>query len=522
MPPLTPLRRINNEKSPPILHSAESGGLLLLLQVAVANGSGEGNGVPDVADTGQVHDATLEAQTEARVTGGAVLAQIQIESVVLGLHAQLLDTGLQNVVVVLTLAAADDLADAGHQAVHGCHGLAVGVQLHIEGLDFLGVVCDEDGLLEDHLGEVPLVLGLQVGAPVDGVLELVIVLLQQRHGVGIGDAAEVIVQHVVQPIQQALVQELVEEGHFLGSVLQHIGNDELNHILRQTHIVLQVGEGNLRLDHPELGGVAGGVGVFRPEGGAEGVDIAEGHGEGLAVELAGHRQVGGLAVEILRVVNLAVLSLGHVVQVKGGDLEHFAGALAVRAGDQRGVDIDKIPVLEELVDGHCRQRTDAEHGLEGIGPGPQMGDGPQELHGVLLRLQGIVASGGAFNADFAGLNLKGLLGIRGHLHGALHDQGRAHVDLGDFLEICQAIVIHHLHGGEISTVVQDDKAKLLAGALIADPAADLDGLTCVFFGVLEQLTNSHQFHGRTPLFLQKYRVSIRQFGRFYKREMCFL
>ena len=38
-----------------------------------------------------------------------------------------------------------------------------------------------------------------------------------------------------------------------------------------------VGEGNFRLDHPELGGVAGGVGGFGAEGRAEGVDVAEGH-----------------------------------------------------------------------------------------------------------------------------------------------------------------------------------------------------------------------------------------------------
>ena len=49
----------------------------------------------------------------------------------------------QRLEVVLTLAAADDLADAGHQAVHGSDGLAVVVQLHIEGLDLLRVVGDE-------------------------------------------------------------------------------------------------------------------------------------------------------------------------------------------------------------------------------------------------------------------------------------------------------------------------------------------------------------------------------------------
>ena len=69
--------------------------------------------------------------------------------------------------------------------------------------------------------------------------------------------------------------------------------------LGQFHIVLKVGEGNLGLHHPELGGVARGVGVLRAEGGAEGVHIAEGHGEVLGVQLAGHGEVGRLAEEVL-------------------------------------------------------------------------------------------------------------------------------------------------------------------------------------------------------------------------------
>ena len=59
-----------------------------------------------------------------------------------------------------------------------------------------------------------------------------------------------------------------------------------------------------------------GVGIFRPEGGAEGVHIAEGHGEVLTVELAGHRQVGPLAEEVLGVVHGAVLRSGHVLQIQ--------------------------------------------------------------------------------------------------------------------------------------------------------------------------------------------------------------
>ena len=100
-------------------------------------------------------------------------------------------------------------------------------------------------------------------------------------------------------------------------MLQHIGDDVFDHVLGQAHVVLEVGEGNLGLDHPELGGVAGGVGVFGAEGGSEGVDVAEGHGEGLAVELAGDGEVGGLVEEILGEVHLAVLGAGEVVESPG-------------------------------------------------------------------------------------------------------------------------------------------------------------------------------------------------------------
>ena len=65
-----------------------------MLQFAVADGSGEGDGITDVADAGQIHDAALEAQAEAGMAGRAVLAQIQVEVVILGIHTQLLDTGL--------------------------------------------------------------------------------------------------------------------------------------------------------------------------------------------------------------------------------------------------------------------------------------------------------------------------------------------------------------------------------------------------------------------------------------------
>ena len=73
--------------------------------------------VPDVADAGEIHHHALEAQAETGVAAGAVAAQVQVPPVVLGVQAQLVHALLQHLDALLTLRAADDLADAGHQAV---------------------------------------------------------------------------------------------------------------------------------------------------------------------------------------------------------------------------------------------------------------------------------------------------------------------------------------------------------------------------------------------------------------------
>jgi hypothetical protein len=76
--------------------------------------------------------------------------------------------------------------------------------------------------------------------------------------------------------------------------------DEVAHVFfGERHVVEEIVEGHLGLDHPELGGVAGGVAVLGAEGGAEGVDVAERTGEGLALELAADGEVGGAAKEVL-------------------------------------------------------------------------------------------------------------------------------------------------------------------------------------------------------------------------------
>jgi len=68
-------------------------------------------------------------------------------------------------VALLALAAADELADLGHEHVHGGHGAPVVVLAHVEGLDGARVVEHDDRLPEHLLGQVALVLALQVHAP---------------------------------------------------------------------------------------------------------------------------------------------------------------------------------------------------------------------------------------------------------------------------------------------------------------------------------------------------------------------
>ena len=220
------------------------------------------------------------------------------------------------------------------------------------------------------LGQETLVLGLQVDAPADGVIKLVAssdCLLQDFDGLGVGNAGKVGVCHVVQALDQALVHKLVEHVELVGAGGHNVLKDVLEHGLGVIHVVVKVGKGHLGLDHPKLGGMARGVGVFGAEGGAKGVHVAKGHGKVLGIELAGHGKARVLAKEVLAPVDLAGLGEGRVCRIERGDGEHLARALAVARGDDGRVEVEEALALEELVDGSCRGGADAEHGAEQVG-----------------------------------------------------------------------------------------------------------------------------------------------------------
>ena len=425
----------------------------------------------------------------------AELAQVQVPVVVGLVHAQLVHAGHQLVVVLFTLAAADQLADAGHQHICGCHGLAVRVLLHVEALDLLRVVGDEHRLFEHHLGQVALVLGLDVHAPLHRELELLVVLLQDLDGLGVADAAKLAVCHQLQTLDEALVDELVEEGHFIRAVVQHVADDVLGHGLGGVHVAGQIAECHLRLDHPELGGVTGGKALLGTEGGAEGVHLAECHGHGLGFQLAGNGQVDRLLEKVLGVIHGAVLVLGHILKVEGGHAEHLACALTVGRGEQRRVRVNEAVLLEELVDGVGSGAAHAESGVEGVGAGAQGGHGAQIFHAHLLFLQRIlVRRAVAQDLHTVGIQLKGLLCLRGEHQLALDAQAAVQTGVDHLIVVCQlACFQHDLQGLEAAAVRQGDEADVLGVADVLCPAADGD-LGAVGGGVFEQRNDLSAFH----------------------------
>ena len=319
-------------------------------------------------------------------------------------------------------------------------------------------------------------------------------LFQDLHRLGVAHAGKVRVHQGGQALQQALVEELVEEGQLVGAMLQHIADDVFHHRLGVVHIIVQVREGHLRLDHPELRRVARGVGVLRTEGGAEGVDVAEGHGHGLALQLAGHRQVGGTAEEILGAVHLAVLGAGQVVQVQGGHTEHLARALTVGAGDEGSVHVDKALLLEEAVDGVGRGAAHPESRREGVGAGAQMGHGAQKLHGVALFLQGILRRADAQQLHAVGVDLQRLLRAGGQHHAAHHAHAGAHAGLGPVLVIFQLGGLeHHLQVLEAGAVAQLNEADVFRVPHGFGPAAN-GHHSAVGGGAGKQVLDDDAFH----------------------------
>src|SRR5437667_2911639 len=113
------------------------------------------------------------------------------------------------------------------------------------------------------------------------------------------------------------------------------------------------------------------------------------------------------------------------VALERGDSEHFAGAFAVATGDDGGMDINEIALLEKLMDRVSQFAARAEDRSEEIRARPQVRNGAQKLQRMPLLLQRVtrVRFADQFNARGAQLPL---LACGGRWHKvSLHDRGSA-------------------------------------------------------------------------------------------------
>jgi hypothetical protein len=345
-------------------------------------------------------------------------------------------------------------------------------------LDVLRVVDHRDRTLEHVLGEVALVLGLQVHAPRHRELEGLARALEHLDGLGVVEALELRLDQRGQPLLAAGIDELLEEGEVVLPLVEHGGEDELEEVLGEVGVGGEIGERDLRLDHPELGEVAAGVRVLGAEGRAEGVDPAHRQAIGLDVELARDRQVGLLAEEVLVPVDGAGGRARRAGGVEGRDPEHLAGALGVAAGDDRRVDPEEAALVEEAVHRHRQGVAHPGHGADHVGARPQVRDLAQVLHGVALGLHrvGLGILDPADRDHLLGAQLDGLaLALRGHDLAGDADRAAGRELLHDVGVAGQVGGDHRLQRLEARAVVdREERQPGLGVAAGADPALDDD------------------------------------------------
>ena len=178
-------------------------------------------------------------------------------------------------------------------------------------------------------------LALQIDAPADRIFKSVAAFFEERHGFCVGHTHKLSLCDCVQPLGQARLDALVEKCHLIRQALEGGTDHIFDEILCEVDVVGEVSEGDLRLDHPKLGGMARGVGIFGAEGWPESVDILEGQRHSFGVQLAADRKVRRLAEEFLLLA--------------GGDAEHLACTFGVAGGDDRRGRVDEAALLEKLM-----------------------------------------------------------------------------------------------------------------------------------------------------------------------------
>ena len=332
--------------------------------------------------------------------------------------------------------------------------------------------------------------GSQVDAPVYGELELMSLrygFFQNLDTFRIRQTNEAFFQNTLQTFYQALVKHIVQELHVIGAVIQSPLYAELDEFFRQVHVIGNVVERDFRLNHPELRQVTGSIGVFGAERRSERIDSAQCRSGELTFQLAGNRQAGLFAEEIVIVDNGTVFIFLQIIQVHRSNLEHLSGAFTVRTRNDRRMEIEEPFLMEELMNGDSHIVTNAEHSAERIRTRTQMGYLTKELHRVSLFLQRICIVASSQHFDFTSLDFGFLTGAYRFRQHAVHAQTSACGNIFQHLLIEVRQIHHNLHIIYCRTVVQRDKINLLTTSAGTNPAFHVDHSAKIL--ALQQVNN---------------------------------
>ena len=409
---------------------------------------------------------------------------IDIPLEVLPAHAKFVDTGLKLLEGSLTLGTADNLSDLREEHIHSADSLAILILLHVESLDILREIDEDNRLAEMFLHKIALMLALEVGTPMYRVLELLTFadsLLEDFDSLGICNFFKGYAKHASEALDKAVVIFVIKELQVVHAVVKSVLDEILHELLGKGHVIVDVIEGHLRLDHPELCEVARSIGVLGTEGRTESIDLAYGSSAELAFKLAADGKAGLFAEEVLAEIDLALMHR-NICKIHGSNLEHVACTLCVRLCDERSMEIYEALVVEELMDSESHCVPDTEHCAESVGAEPHMGNRTEVLEGSILLLER-EAHRIAFAIDFDLLCLDLYsLAAADRLHEVtLYRKAGAGGNLLEELLVEEAGVCDYLDIIDGRTVVECDELNLFVSSLSPHPSFGKDFLAWLAF-----------------------------------------
>ena len=344
-----------------------------------------------------------------------------------------------------------------------------------------------------------LVLGRQIHAPVNRELEFTPVghgLFQNLDTFRIRETNERVLQHTLQASDQLLIKHIIQELHVVHAILQRPTYAIFDELLGQLHIIRNIVERDLRLNHPELRQMTRRIGILGTERRTERIDLSQGRRRQLALQLSGNRQAGLLPEEIIVIQNRTLLILLQIIQVQRRHLEHLSGTLAIGSRNDWCMEIEETPIVEELMYRVRHVMTDTEHGAKGIRTGTQMSDLAQELHRMPFLLQRIHRGiGRTIHLNLGGLNLHALPFSLRTRQDSVYAHARAR---GNRLQELIAKLIHvydNLYVMNGRSIVQRDKTYLLAATTRTHPSPHVHGRSkSVTLQYIYDFCPSNQFH----------------------------